>query len=116
MSNFIEVRTTESFPLKKNWLKQKADFWLKKRGKKNTHLEIEIVGKRKITGLNKKFLHRPGPTDILSFPLPSEKLLGTIFLCSDIIKKNAREDGKTLEDEFEFILRHGIDHIVGVHH
>jgi probable rRNA maturation factor len=116
MGNLIEVKITSKFPFGQNWLKEKADFWLKKRGKNNAHLEIEVVGTRRIAALNKKFLHRMGPTDVLSFPLPSNKLLGTIFLCGDIIKKNAKENEKTLENEFEFILRHGIDHIVGIHH
>lgn len=116
MSNLIEVKINSKFPFSQNWLKEKADFWLKKRGKNDALLEIEVVGTRRITTLNKKFLHRMGPTDVLSFPLPSDKLLGTIFLCGDIIKKNAKENKKTLEDETEFILRHGIDHIVGIHH
>jgi len=57
---------------------------------------------------------------VLSFPSAEfpgpEKLYGTIFLSCDIIKSNAEKAGKTFQEEFDFILKHGLDHILGIHH
>ncbi len=90
------------------------------RGKDSASLEIEIIGKAKMQNLNKKFLHKNCPTDVLSFPLPiissQDKILGTIFLCRDIIELNSEKYGVSFESEFEKMLRHGIDHLLGIHH
>ena len=93
---------------------------LKKRGITDASLEIEIVGKDRMTYLNKKYMGKKGPTDVLSFPLPkisaSDNHIGTIFLCRDIIKTNSTKDSVSFQNEFERNLRHGTDHLMGIHH
>lgn len=100
---------------------------LKQRKAPSGIVEVEVVSKDKIHEINKKFRKIDAPTDVLSFPgaefpIPSgrqagkERLYGTIFLSCDIIKLNAKESGKSVEDEFDFILCHGIDHLLGIHH
>ncbi len=83
-------------------------------------VEVGLVAKAKIHEINKKFRDHDCPTDVLSFPsaeFPSkDKLYGTIFLSCDIIKLNAQESGKSFEEEFDFILCHGVDHLLGIHH
>lgn len=82
--------------------------------------EVELVSQNRIKQINKEFRCLDKPTDVLSFPLEEfpgrEKLYGTIFLCSDIIRLNAKESGKTFKAEFDFILKHGLDHLLGIHH
>lgn len=106
---------------------QVAKSHLNSRKAKNGIFEVEIVGKKRIQELNRKFRDLDYPTDVLSFPvanfpLPTgrqadkEKLYGTIFLCSDIIKLNAQKSGKTFQEELDFILAHGLDHLLGIHH
>lgn len=97
---------------------------LKTRAVKNACVEVEVVGKTAIKKLNLKFMKKNCPTDVLSFPLdkiPGEdqmlcKHIGTIVLCNDIIKLNAKKSGKSVREEFKFILKHGLDHLVGIHH
>ena len=93
---------------------------LKKRGVADVSLEVEIVGKIKMSHLNKKFMKKVGPTDVLSFPLPKistlDNFIGTIVLCHDIIKSNSTKSGVSFESEFDNNLRHGIDHLLGIHH
>ena len=86
-------------------------------------VEVEVIGLEKMTSINKKYRNIDAPTDVLSFPVaefPAQsdqpQMLGTIFLCSDIIKKNSREYGKTFEEEFDLMLKHGVDHLLGFHH
>lgn len=94
---------------------------LKKRGEADACFELEIIGTKRMRTLNNKFMGKDCPTDVLSFPLdkiPGEKnkLIGTIFVCSDIIKRQAKEKNASFVKEFMFIVRHGIDHLVGIHH
>jgi len=93
------------------------------RKSENSLVEVEVVGVKKMQSINKKFRNIDAPTDVLSFPAAEfpkindePKMLGNIFLCSDIIKKNSREYGKTYQEEFGFMLKHGVDHLLGFHH
>ncbi|MDH4358922.1 MAG: rRNA maturation RNase YbeY [Candidatus Berkelbacteria bacterium] len=120
-SNKAEVRTIKKFSDYSAVLKKEALDWLKKRGEKNCWLEIEIAGKSKVRSLNKKYLNRDYPTDVLSFPLktvPGEKAtnIGTVIICGDIIEEQAEKTNKSFEKEIIFVLRHGINHLLGIHH
>lgn len=85
-------------------------------------LEIDIVGIARMRSLNKKFMGRDYPTDVLSFPVANfptgsdYDFIGTVVLCNDIISKQAKKLNKTFEEEFLFYLSHGIDHLIGIHH
>ena len=93
---------------------------LLKRGVTDATIEVETIGIKAMTALNKKHLNKLGATDVLSFPLPkipkSENLLGTIVLCRDIIQKNCQANGVKFKDETDRMIRHGVDHLVGIHH
>lgn len=94
---------------------------LKLRGAKDVSMEIEIVGIKKMSSLNKTFMGKSGPTDVLSFPLdviPGENhmFIGTIVICSDIIDTVSKLNETNYADEFLFRVRHGIDHLLGIHH
>lgn len=116
----IRIRIKE-FELSPALIEKTARQHLEKRGRGGAFFELEIVGRKKIHSLNKEFMHKDRPTDVLSFPLekiPGEKdnLIGTIFVCNDIIRKAAAEKNISFEKEFLFIVCHGIDHLVGIHH
>ena len=97
---------------------------LKKRNAKNKIVELIVVGKVRMAYLNKKYMHKSGPTDVLSFPLeeiPSEKvhgkhIIGTIVVCNDIIKMYVKQSGNVFLDETEKLIFHGVDHLLGIHH
>lgn len=107
--------------LEKAQIRAKAKEHLRKRGIKNASAQIQLVGKKRMRSLNKKFLSKDSPTDVLSFPLepiPGEKIqnIGTIFVCNDIIKKQAKEKKISYKEEFIFLVCHGLDHLIGIHH
>jgi len=95
--------------------------FLKNRG---GNIEVEVVKIDEMHKLNLRFMHRDCPTDVLSFPLdkipgetnPDESIIGTIVLCNDIINLNAKKNGKSEREEFIFVLQHGINHLLGIHH
>lgn len=122
MSSMISVQTkfskVSTVSLKK--IEETVKRHLKERKVADATIEVEVVGKNKMSSLNKKYMKKGSPTDVLSFPLPkistSDDLIGTIVLCHDIIKSNSTNDGVSFESEFDKVLRHGIDHLLGIHH
>jgi probable rRNA maturation factor len=74
------------------------------------HVAIEYVGPDRIAALNEEFRGRPGPTDVLSFPIdgeepaPGPRELGDIVICPD-----------HTEDVREAVL-HGALHLTGMDH
>lgn len=119
MSYEIIVKSRQKKPSKAHIVKVAKEH-LKSRNASPGIFEVELVSSRRIREINNKFRSLDKPTDVLSFPAAEfpakEKLYGTIFLSCDIIKSNAKNDGKTFQAEFDFILNHGLDHLLGIHH
>lgn len=116
----IKLRT-KPLPVSEKEVELMAQDHLKERGESGSCFELEVIGAKRMRSLNSKFMRKNCPTDVLSFPLekiPGEKskLIGTVFVCSDIIKKQAEKKNTSFKEEFMFIVRHGIDHLLGIHH
>ncbi len=64
------------------------------------------------------------PNGALNFALRNERaneakpwpILGQLILCLDIITQNAQEARQPVERELEWVIEHGILHMVGYHH
>lgn len=123
MKNTIQINVKD-FPISSVVLDDMVLRALKKRAAINKFVELIVVGSYKMTFLNKKFMHKDGPTDVLSFPLeeiPNEsahgkQMIGTIVVCNDIIKKYVKQSGNPFLDETEKLIFHGVDHLLGIHH
>ena len=90
-------------------------------------LSILLVDEATMSVYHEKYLGQPGPTDVLSFPMdelrppddeddPPEGLLGDIVLCPAVTDRQAREHGRTPEAEAEYLLVHGLLHLLGFDH
>ncbi|MBU1071057.1 rRNA maturation RNase YbeY [Patescibacteria group bacterium] len=106
-------------------------------------LSILLVGERKIKELNKKYLGKDEVTDVLSFSQMERKdymdsrlrgndvvesgndvvesgndemVLGDVVVCCSVAKKQAVKMNKLLDEEIEFLVLHGVLHLLGVHH
>lgn len=71
--------------------------------------------------MNEKFRGKIGPTDILTFSYYSSSLkkndtAGEIYLCLDKIKLYAKESWKTYKEQLEYIIIHGLTHLMGYDH
>jgi len=76
-----------------------------------------------IKTLNKKYLHRNRPTDVISFSQIEGEfshinyhLLGDVVISVETAKRQAKEANATLQDEITFLLIHGILHLLGYDH
>ncbi len=82
---------------------------------------VLFCGPAKMKELNKYFLGKDRPTDVLSFPSGTEEEegivnIGDIAVCVQIAKKQAAEHGWTLEKEIKKLLVHAFLHLDGCDH
>jgi len=88
-------------------------------------ISLSVVGDRKIRELEKKFFGEDKVTDVLSFPLKEgEEMpedfdgvnLGDIVVCYPQAKRQAMQWNRIVDEEVIFLARHGLLHLLGVHH
>jgi probable rRNA maturation factor len=76
-----------------------------------------LTGDEELQRLNKTFLRKDYPTDVLSFPEEApDGFLGEIAISVDRAADQAREFGHSLEDEIRILLLHGVLHLLGMDH
>ena len=79
-------------------------------------LVIVFVSSLKIRKLNKEFLNKDRPTDILSFFPVEDDSLGELALCIEKIKKQSKEHKLSFQEEMAYLLLHGLLHLLDYHH
>jgi len=82
---------------------------------------LAFVGERAIRTLNRKWMKKDRPTDVLSFPLgekaPDGKFyLGDIVIAVPVAARQARAKGCSLENELRLLTIHGFLHLLGYDH
>ena len=75
---------------------------------------------RRIRELNREYLGRDHPTDVLAFPQNEGEagrlhqwFLGDIVVSTERIAEQASEFGQPVEDELALCLIHGLLHLIG---
>ena len=89
--------------------------------KENAELTIRIVDEDEGVGLNSRYRHKPGATNVLSFPFESPRgvstsLLGDIVVCAPVIRREADEQSKSLDAHWAHMVVHGALHLLGYSH
>lgn len=86
-------------------------------------LNLMLVDEAEMTDLHIKWMHEPGPTDVLSFPMDEikpgwkeEAVLGDIVICPSIAQGQAEAAGHSFSHELAILSVHGLLHIVGYDH
>ncbi len=90
-------------------------------GESQAELSLVLVDNKEIQKLNMKFRHKDSPTDVLSFPaepkLPAGvRLLGDVIISVEKAQHQAKERGRTLQQEVVTLLIHGVLHLLGHDH
>ena len=86
-------------------------------------LSLLLVDDREIREINKKYLNRDYPTNVIAFPQWEGKfaylnpqIMGDVVISVERALTDAREGDLTLEDELDFLAIHGILHLIGYNH
>lgn len=82
---------------------------------------LAFVGERAIRTLNRKWMKKDRPTDVLSFPLGEKAAdgrfyLGDIVIAVPVAARQARARGHGLERELRLLAIHGFLHLLGYDH
>lgn len=81
-------------------------------------ISILLTDDDTLADLNGRFLGKPKPTNVLSFPAPPnpEGHLGDIALAYGVCAAEAVEQGKTLAQHLSHLTVHGVLHLLGYDH
>jgi len=102
---------------KKKTLKLKdCRIWLNSIFLKNSSITIRIVGEKESESLNYTYRNQKKPTNVLSFLISENPLIGDIILCHPVIKNEARNQNKKILSHYAHLLIHGYLHLLGYSH
>lgn len=86
-------------------------------------LSILFTDDRRISELNKRYLSREGPTNVIAFPMSNSgtrengfPMLGDVVISLDTAVQEAEGEGEPLEERVCRLLIHGILHLLGHDH
>lgn len=90
-------------------------------------LSILLVDEAAMAELHQRFMDLPGPTDVMSFPMdelrapepgqaPPRGTLGDIVICPQFTSAQAPENGREPAEEIQYLLIHGLLHLLGHDH
>jgi probable rRNA maturation factor len=83
---------------------------------------VTLTDDASIQALNRRWRHQDKPTNVLSFPAaPSPasdapRFLGDIVLAFETIEREARAQGKTIDEHLAHLVVHGVLHLLGYDH
>ncbi|MEW6690449.1 MAG: rRNA maturation RNase YbeY [Pseudomonadota bacterium] len=75
---------------------------------------LRVVGASESKELNRRYRASDRPTNVLSFPYGGGS--GDVVLCHPVIRKEARQQGKSLRAHYAHLVVHGVLHLRGYDH
>lgn len=105
----------------KRWKKYKIDFEkianaTVGRAYNKSEVSITLVDDATIKKINKKYRGINKPTNVLSFELGDNVLLGDIFISIDTVRAEAEREGISVAEHTAHMVVHGILHLLGYDH
>ena len=81
-------------------------------------VSVTFLGPERMRRLNQEYKNQDRPTDVLAFPLPdpSGQLLGDIYICQWVARREAKAHGIPLREEITRLVIHGTLHVLGYDH
>jgi probable rRNA maturation factor len=82
-------------------------------------INLRLCGNKEAKALNQTHRNKPYAPNVLTFEYPSlprQAVQADIAICLPVIKKEAKQQGKTLEHHFIHLLVHGCLHALGHDH
>lgn len=110
----------KKLPATKAAVREAAVATLAREGVHSALISIAFVGTRAITTLNKKYLRRRTPTDVIAFGFQNAAggtaIVGDIYICPEVARANARQQRVSVREEMLRLVVHGVLHTLGHDH
>jgi probable rRNA maturation factor len=117
-SPVVLVSDRQESPIDVDGLVDLARRTLLAEGIAEAELSLSFVNEAEIEDLHVRYLHEPGPTDVLSFPLDGEdergvRVLGDVVIAPAVAARNNSDDPAA---ELRLLVVHGVLHLLGYDH
>ncbi len=108
----VIISDRQSVPADHDALADLARRTLSQEGAGPVELSVSLVDIPEMTQLHVQYAGEPGATDVLSFTMDEEGLLGDVVICPEFAKTQSQD----LDAELRLLLVHGILHLLGYDH
>ncbi len=126
----VLFQTESHFPVNRKKITDAVIDALTHRVNAPTEVSVSIVGDRRMRQLNRQYRKLDSTTDVLSFPqndpsqptapfveAPDDVLhLGDVVVSYPQAVAEASERNTLVDDQIIFLVLHGLDHLMGIHH
>lgn len=131
----VAINSSSRYPVDRKRLRKTVrDFLLSQAVDGDAEVGISFVGDRKMKELNSKYLKVKSTTDVLSFSGLDDEVKkpenesvfveggGGILYLGDLVVSfpqavsQALERQITVDEEIDFLVQHGLLHLLGIHH
>ncbi|MGC4097540.1 MAG: rRNA maturation RNase YbeY [Nitrospira sp.] len=95
-------------------------------GESRSELSLELTGDGRMRRLNREYRKKDRSTDVLAFPIREavmprrvrsvSPMLGDVVISLPTAVRQAREAGRSVDDELTMLLVHGVLHLCGYDH
>ncbi len=97
--------------------KARVSRWMRMALLRKAEITVRIVGTAEGRKLNRAYRHKDYATNVLTFDYAIEPVvMADLVLCAPVVAKEAKEQGKTLEEHYAHLLVHGTLHAQGYEH
>ncbi len=79
-------------------------------------LNVALADDKRVRALNARDRRKDKPTNVLSYPSGEKVFLGDIILARQTVRREAREQRKTVADHLTHLVVHGTLHLLGYDH
>ncbi len=86
-------------------------------GVEKGEISVTLCPESEIAALNRTYLGREGPTDVIAFNLDEPtRPLGDVYICPEVARGHAAEHGVQAAEELLRLVVHGVLHVLGYDH
>jgi pyridoxine 5-phosphate synthase len=86
-------------------------------------VSLLLVDDQEMAEYNRRFRNRKGPTNVLAFSMKeglyseiNPQIWGDVVISTETVKREAQETGQSFSERFQFLLAHGLLHLMGYDH
>jgi probable rRNA maturation factor len=81
-----------------------------------TAISIVLADNDTVQDLNKNYRQKDKPTNILSFPMDEDDMLGDLILAYQTVELESQEQKKAFKNHYIHLIIHGVLHLLGYDH